>query len=78
MQALIYFIRKYVDKDSKATDTTKSEDENNELKDNIMKLTISLWPILIFFPIGILSIIGWFICCCCNCCNCCCCCCCKT
>ena len=77
MQALIYFIRKYVDKDSKATDTTKSEDENNELKDNIMKLTISLWPILIFIPIGILSIIGWFICCCCNCCNCCCCCCCK-
>ena len=82
MQALIYFTRKFVDKDNKDTkdnkvnkdETDKTEKENkNESEDdlnNILKLLMNFLPIIIFLVIGILSIIGWFICCCCNCCDC--------
>ena len=89
MQALIYFTRKFVDKDNKdkkdnkvnkdETDKTEKEDKNESEDDlnNILKLLMNFLPIIIFLVIGILSIIDWFICCCCNCCDCCCCCCCK-
>ena len=49
MQALIYFIRKYVDKDSKATDTT-----NNSINESITNQNITSFilqpPLQLFFP----------------------------
>ena len=46
-------------------------------KDKIIEYGTRILPMLVFFVIGILSIIGWIVCCFCCCCNCCCCCCCK-
>ena len=46
-------------------------------KEKIMEYGSRILPMLVFFLIGILSIIGWIVCCFCCCCNCCCCCCCK-
>ena len=74
MQALIALVKKYVENND--TDSSEGEDEEFD-KENALKYIKHIFPLLIFFAIGILSIIGWLICCFCNCCNCCCCCCCK-
>jgi hypothetical protein len=76
MQALIALVKKYVDDNE--TDTNEGEGEDEEFdKENAVKYIKHIFPLLIFFTFGILSTIGWLICCFCNCCNCCCCCCCK-
>jgi hypothetical protein len=74
MQAMIALVKKYVENND--TDSSEGEDEEFD-KENAVKYIKHIFPLLIFFAIGILSIIGWLICCFCNCCNCCCCCCCK-
>ena len=74
MQALIALVKKYVE--GNETDTDEGDDEEFD-KENAVKYIKHIFPLLIFFAVGILSIIGWLICCFCNCCNCCCCCCCK-
>ena len=75
MQALIALVKKYVENNE--TDSNEGEDDEEFDKENALKYIKHIFPLLIFFAIGILSIIGWLICCFCNCCNCCCCCCCK-
>ena len=71
---MIALVKKYVENND--TDSSEGEDEEFD-KENAVKYIKHIFPLLIFFAIGILSIIGWLICCFCNCCNCCCCCCCK-
>ena len=66
-------------------DDEEEEDERRALrnlidsdtKENIKKYGKRLLPWLVFAAFGILSALGWIVCCFCNCCNCCCCCCCK-
>lgn len=50
---------------------------NEETKNNLITYGKHLLPLIVFFALSIISILGWVICCFCTCCNCCCCCCCK-
>ena len=80
MKALLFFARKYLDKDKdkKITEGEENEEDDEEtIKENIIKYGMRILPEIIFLVIFVFSIFGWLICCCCNCCNCCCCCCCK-
>ena len=51
--------------------------ESDVNKEDITTYIMRLLPMFVFLAFGILSIIGWIVCCFCCCCNCCCCCCCK-
>ena len=74
MKALIALVEKFAGNN----ETSSSTDELDETdKENITIYVKRIFPLLIFFTFGILSIFGWIVCCFCNCCNCCCCCCCK-
>ena len=77
-QALIYFVKKYVD-DNQTNSNGNNEDKefNKEDEKKAAEYIKHIFVLLVFFIVGILSILGWIICCFCNCCNCCCCCCCK-
>ena len=82
MQALINIFKSFVDEGN--SDNTNGGRRNlrnllnDDGKENITKyLSSRILPMLVFFGISVLSIIGWIICCFCCCCNCCCCCCCK-
>ena len=44
-------------------------DDDNFMK-NLLEYALHILPLLIFFGIGILSLIGWLVCCCCTCCDC--------
>ena len=85
MQALIKLVRGLVDEneggddDGDDNDDEESSDSSSSKfdKKNIIEYGKRILPMLVFLVIGILSIIGWLICCFCTCCDCCCCCCCK-
>ena len=82
IQALINILKSYGGgglemRNLQEAEEDNSEEENGELKENLITYGKHVIPILIFMVVAILCIPGWLICCFCCCCNCCCCCCCK-
>ena len=82
IQALINILKSYGGgglemRNLQEAEEDNSEEENGDLKENLITYGKHVIPILIFMVVAILCIPGWLICCFCCCCNCCCCCCCK-
>ena len=76
IEALIEIVRHYYSKKEKKQNKNNRllEGENNDSSGEYMKHIIKygyhILPLVIVFGIGILSLVGWAVCCCCTCCKC--------
>ena len=77
IKALINIVKHYYEeKEKKQTSYTRildGDDDSTGYMKNLMKYAYHILPLLVVFGIGILSLIGWIVCCCCTCykCKCC-------
>ena len=77
IKALINIVKHYYkEKEKKQTSNTRildGDDDSTGYMKNLMKYAYHILPLLVVFGIGILSLIGWIVCCCCTCykCKCC-------
>ena len=76
IKALINIVKHYYDKKKEKQDKTTrilADDDSSSYKSNLLKYALHIIPLIVVFGIGVLSLIGWIVCCCCTCykCKCC-------
>ena len=76
IKALINIVKHYYDKKKEKQDKTTrilADDDSSSYKSNLLKYALHIIPLIVVFGIGVLSLIGWIVCCCCACykCKCC-------
>ena len=74
IEALINMVKNYYEKKEKKQGTNTrildGDDGSTGYMKYLLKYAYHILPLLIVFGIGILSLLGWIICCCCTCCKC--------
>ena len=74
IEALINIVKNYYEKKEKKQGTNTrildGDDSSTGYMKYLLKYAYHILPLLIVFGIGILSLLGWIICCCCTCCKC--------
>ena len=74
IEALINMVKNYYEKKEKKQGTNTrildGDDSSTGYMKYLLKYAYHILPLLIVFGIGILSLLGWIICCCCTCCKC--------
>ena len=75
IKALINIVKHYYDKKKNKQSKTRilGDDDSSNYKKNLLKYGLHIIPLIVVFGIGVLSLIGWIVCCCCTCfkCKCC-------
>ena len=76
IKALINIVKHYYDKKKEKQDKNTrilADDDSSSYKTNLLKYASHIIPLIVVFGIGVLSLIGWMVCCCCTCykCKCC-------
>jgi len=76
IKALINIVKHYYDKKKEKQDKNTrilADNNSSSYKTNLLKYAMHIIPLIVVFGIGVLSLIGWIVCCCCTCykCKCC-------